>query len=1391
MAAVGYPFGISFLQAQSRLPRLQMPVVSLIKRVSNRLRHGPRKWSTRLAVVLAMFVLALCWVLFVGITLNGDAWRGSVAHLATQQLGRELKLDGDVKLLISLKPALVVRDARVLQPRGFDNAGENFASVGELQVKLDLWPLLHGQLRADTLSATDVSLSLVQREDGSNNWTFGAAGTTPPSAPTAPTAPKAETADNSPQVANDDRGFSASDAAAIDIRRLALKNLRVSYRGDDGKPMQATLDTLEATAPAGGKLALRASGKVEQRLPYALQVDGGSWSDFAAGRPGWPLALTLDFAGGRLSVQGTLRETDSQLRFGLGAPDLAAFGKLLGVPLPNAGTAGVSGALRLQPGRIELSDLSGILGKSVFGGTMGVDTRGDRPQLRGDLRFATLDLRPFLGQDSEQDPPTDWHALYKSLSDAKLDLQAMKEADAELRLSVAQWLSLPGRIDDASLKLTLAGGKLNVPVEAVVEGVPLKGQLQADASADTPALRIDVRAQDADVGGLAHMLTGLPGIEGRLGRLQMSMTARGKQGRELMRSLAIETELADSRLSYGSGGVSSGSGGTGSTGGNSGNSNAMAKRVGFTVDSLKMRVAGDKPLSGALKGTLLGKPLQARLEGESLISALDKGASPVTLTLQSGNVAGRFAGVIDGVRQSADFSFSLGAGKAGDVAAWLGLRPDSTLPIALAGRLLGTPEKWSLSQLVLQIGDSSAYSDINQEQKSDKSHLSVLVDIASVNLKQLDALFYAPPEKKPAEAKGKHQPTLDIPILPSKLVLDDADLRVRARDVSGTQLVLGEMGFDGRVRDGYMQSSPFFANVSGTRYEGALMLDLRSADPHAQLWVSAAGVDVGLLARQLKLAKHIDASLDRMALYLDTRSSQLSSLVANAKLQGEAVGGKFTLRDPNTGSQLGAVLDRLVLSAAPGERIALQVTASIDDQPVQATLKSASAKELADPARRVPFDLQLEAAGAKLQLSGSMDRDIDARDVELAMELRGDKFNQLDKLLRVSLPPWGPWSVAGRFKMSSRGYAVDDMLLKVGSSSLKGRGRMDTTSGRAKLDIALAAPLIQLDDFKLDGWSALDDDAGKDKKAAVLKDKSKGKDDGADAEAMRKKAVETSDQVQALLSPEALRKADATLSVQVEQVLSGKDRLGQGKLQAKLANGRAEIGPVLVEMPGGQAKLALSYEPRDKEVLADLKVDVDNFNYGVLGRRLKPDSDLDGRFSLKMDVASRAPRLSQMLAHGNGRIEFAVWPKDLRAGVFDLWAVNLLVALLPTMDPKNESTVNCAVGRFALAEGKLAQKQLVIDTSRMRVTGTTAIDFGSEKLHMRLQPQAKAAQFLSLATPIEVRGSFTDYHIGPNPGDVVETAIRLATSIVWVPIKRLFSEKVPADGADVCRATLN
>lgn len=1275
------------------------------------------------AAVLGGLLLLLLVLALAGVDINADSQRAPLSRLISAQIGREVSIQGAVRLHLGLRPQLHLRGLRIGQPPGFD--GEDLLQVGEVEIKLDLLALLIGHYKADHLAARDVRISLAQREDGSNNWTFGA--------------PQAKSGDG-----ND---FSAYDVSGVDIRQLDLDNVSLVYQGGTARPVEFRLDKLDASLPIGRGMVLKAQGMIDRTMPYRLVVNGGELRQLLGGQSGWPLALQLDFAGGTLALQGKLGQKDSALTYDLGAPDLAQFGKVIGVKLPDAGSAKLSGAVSVNPGVIRLERIVGTLGKTTLGGWLNVDSRGSKPKLAGALAVAALDLRPFLGQDDKEDAPTDLRGLYQSLSKAKLDLQVLNEFDADLQLGVGQWLSLPGDIRDASMRVLVSDGKLEVPVQVVLERVPMQGRLSVNGAAAEPSLSLSFNAMQSPIGGLAHFLAGVPGIEGQLGGLQLKLQAKGGRGDALMRSLTASMQLKHSRLSYGN-----------LKGG---------KPVSFTVDGMTMAVGGDVALNGEFKGSLLGRPLTAELSGTSLRSAMQTGELPITLTVQNAGIVASVSGTLGGAESGADLRFGLGAQRAGDIGAWLGVNPQSTLPIAFAGRLHGNLQDWSLSQLVLQVGDTSLYADLNQTHSEKHQRLNAKLELSSVDLQQLDKLL-----PRSATSKMAQKSSLDIPILPAKLVLNDANVSVRVRDVRGAPLEIGELGFDGQVREGYMQNSPFFAHIAGTRFDGAVMLDLRDADPHAELRLSAVAVDVGRALRQLKLAKNIESTVDRLTLHIESRSSQLATLMANARVSGEVAGGRFTLRDANTQSQLQVALTKGTLSAQPGERIVLALSGTVDAVPIEIRLRSATLRALAEGERRVPFELMVDTAKTRVQLTGSVDRDIDARDLELALDVRGERLDLLDPLLHVALPPWGPWSASGRLRMSARGYGVDDLRLQVGGSTLQGRGKVDTSQGRAKINVALEAPLIQLDDFRLQGWSALDG-----KPLAAEK---------ADLAALRKKAVATSDQVQGLLSRENLEQTDATLAVRVTQVKSGKDLLGSGSLEARLAKGRAEIGPVTVNMQGGQANLSLTYEPHEKEVLADLKVDIDRFDYGVVGRRLAPGSDLSGRFSLKMDVSSHAPRLSQLLAHGNGRIDVAVWPEKLPSGVFDMWAVNLFVALLPTLDPTNESVINCGVGRFRLNQGRLVQDQLVIDTSRMRVNGSASIDFNQESVNMRLQPQAKAAQFLSLATPVQVSGKFDQFRIGPNPGDLLQTVVRLATSIVWVPLQRMFSDKLPADGSDVC-----
>jgi len=340
--------------------------------------------------------------------------------------------------------------------------------------------------------------------------------------------------------------------------------------------------------------------------------------------------------------------------------------------------------------------------------------------------------------------------------------------------------------------------------------------------------------------------------------------------------------------------------------------------------------------------------------------------------------------------------------------------------------------------------------------------------------------------------------------------------------------------------------------------------------------------------------------------------------------------------------------------------------------------------------------------------------------------------------------------------------------LQVGSSQLTGRGKFDTKASPPRLDVELTAPSIQLDDFKTDDWAA-----EKSKKATV-------KTDAPKAQAAAKK-----ERPEEMLTPEMLRRQNALLKVRVDQVLSGTDRLGGGQLDAKLQDGKAEL-VALVNTLGGSASLAMGYQPREKDIAVSLRIEAKDFDYGVLARRVDKKSEMSGVFSLDVDVRANSPDIEHIFHHGIGHVDFAVWPQNLKSGLLDVWAVNVLMALLPAVDSSGESKVNCAIGRFALANGKLSDKGIVIDTSRMRVTGKGGIDFNKEEIDLYVQPRAKTPQFLSFAIPIELTGSFDDFHVGVRTSDVVGTVGQLVTSVIWVPMQMMFGKEIPADGRDVC-----
>ena len=228
------------------------------------------------------------------------------------------------------------------------------------------------------------------------------------------------------------------------------------------------------------------------------------------------------------------------------------------------------------------------------------------------------------------------------------------------------------------------------------------------------------------------------------------------------------------------------------------------------------------------------------------------------------------------------------------------------------------------------------------------------------------------------------------------------------------------------------------------------------------------------------------------------------------------------------------------------------------------------------------------------------------------------------------------------------------------------------------------------------------------------------------------------------------------------------------------------VDPFHLEIPGGSLDVGIDYAQRETGVVAKITANVDEFDYGVLARRYSPESTVGGLIDVKANITSQAESLARLMAGANGYLAFLVRPDQLDAKVFDLWAANLITTLVPALDKKSNSKVNCVAGSFEIENGVLTQRTFTIDTSRVRVKGKARVDFDTDTLSMKMKPKSKQARFFSLGTPVGVKGTFEKPELDLSGWDITKSAFGFVFSVVTVPFKMIFSGKLPTDGTQLC-----
>jgi len=255
-------------------------------------------------VVLIAIIIGLLSYADVSIPLEGA--RKQFVSKASQLVGHEVRIDGEVRLAISFYPTLVVDKLHIVNTPGWSQ--EDILSIGETRVQLALLPILSGQLEFQEVAASSVHINLEQAKNGNNNWSSFISG-------------DQESRADIPATDGPDKEKKKDEPASVKQKNLwvdqfSLTDLNINYLDQQlGQELNSKIDELIVNTHEKSHLTASLNGTTND-IPYSLQAKADLLRNILNKEP-WQADLDGVVADSPVNLKINLKELDKSLKISI------------------------------------------------------------------------------------------------------------------------------------------------------------------------------------------------------------------------------------------------------------------------------------------------------------------------------------------------------------------------------------------------------------------------------------------------------------------------------------------------------------------------------------------------------------------------------------------------------------------------------------------------------------------------------------------------------------------------------------------------------------------------------------------------------------------------------------------------------------------------------------------------------------------------------------------------------------------------------------------------------------------------------------------------------------------------------------------------------------------
>ncbi len=420
-----------------------------------------------------------------------------------------------------------------------------------------------------------------------------------------------------------------------------------------------------------------------------------------------------------------------------------------------------------------------------------------------------------------------------------------------------------------------------------------------------------------------------------------------------------------------------------------------------------------------------------------------------------------------------------------------------------------------------------------------------------------------------------------------------------------------------------------------------------------------------------------------------------------------------------------------------------------------------------------PFPVQADVRSGttRVVLAGTLLDPMNLGELDLQLKFSGQSLGNLYGLTGVLLPNTPPYSTDGRLiaRIHQEGGALFDYQNfngKIGSSDIHGNLKYVAAKPRPKLSGDLTSKQLLFTDL-----------------APLI---------GADSNKEKSNRGEKTRQPANKVLPvepfetKSWGVMDADVRFSAKHIQHGKS-LPVSDLNTHLVldNGLLLMDPLSFGVASGRLNSTIRLDGSKTPMVGRIDMRARRFQLKQLLPDVEQMKSSKGQINGDVTLSGRGNSVAALLASSSGDLKILMNDGKISRSLMEILGLNVGNYIVSEIFGDDEVGINCVAADVNVKNGVATPRLFVFDTENAIINITGYVNFASEKIDLKIDPQSKGMRVLTLRSPLYVKGTFKNPDPGVEAGPLLVRGVAaVALGVLISPPAALLALASPSEGEE-------